>query len=370
MKNKVLQENLQQSLGYVQKAIPSRPALPILSSVLITAQESVFSIVATDLYFGIKASLPAAIEDAGKVVVPGKELKEIIQSLPPGELDLSSKKNLLQISSQRTKSSIQCQVGEEYPQFPEAEGGKFSLPTQVLNVLSEKVLKSVSTDQTRPILTGVMMDFSNKGLRVVGTDGFRLAIADFSEIQVSNPNTLIIPGKVIDEVRRIAIQKNKESVDFYFSEENKQVFFSFEDVEIFSRLIDGEFPPYQKIIPQDFENKIEVQAADLHEQIKRALIFAKDSSGIIQIHYDDPSGLIIKAESPSIGSFEGLIDSAKVEGQQGVIAFNARYLIDFLQPLSEEVISISLSGALKPAKFKVSSAPNFQYIVMPFRVNS
>lgn len=370
MKKKVLQENLQQSLGYLQKAIPSRPALPILSSVLIVAQDNICSMTATDLYFGVKTSLPAAIEVSGKVVVPGKELKEIIQSLPAGELQFLLSENLLQISSAHTTSRIQCQVGEEFPQFPELSGDKYSLPITILDAIVERVLKSVSTDQTRPILTGVLMEFSQDGLRTVGTDGFRLAVADFADIKTPKAMSLVIPGKVIDEVRRIALQKKIDNIDFYVSEESKQVFFLFNDVEIFSRLIDGEFPPYQKIIPQSFENKIEVLASELQEQVKRALIFARDSSSIIQMQYDEQMGLTIKAESPSVGAFEGVIDSAKVEGQSGLIAFNARYLLDFLQPLADELITIQISGSLKPALFSAPSLSNFQYIVMPFRVNS
>lgn len=370
MNKKVLQENLQASLNYLQKAIPSRPSLPILSSVLISVDENSCTMSATDLYFGVRTTLPAEISQIGTIAVPGKELKEVVQSLPPGEISLAYTEGQLEISSKQATSKLQCQVGDEFPQFPVVEGKEYELPTHVIELISETVLKSVSSDQTRPILTGVLFSYSKQGLRAVGTDGFRLSIVDFPELTQEEAVQFVVPGKVIEEVKKIAIQQSLNSIKFAVSEKIKQIFFSFEGVEIFARLIDGEFPPYQKIVPESFEATIELSAQELQDQVKRAVVFARESSNIIQLDYTSDSSLVVKASSPAIGVFEGDIEGVSINGEHGIIAFNAKYILDYLQSIEDETVKIEISGSLKPALFSSVSRPNYRHIIMPFRVNN
>lgn len=366
MKQIVLQENFQQALNYLQKAIPSRPSLPILSSVLLEVTEKSCTVAATDLYFGVRAQVPSKIEEPGSVAIPGKQLREIIQSLPAGSITLDQTENNLSIKSSSSKSSLPCQASDEYPPFPQVEGEKFVISKEVLDKIKSFVLKSASLDPTRPILTGCLLDFSATGLTVAGTDGFRLSVFNFPQ-QHESAATLIIPAKVLEEVQRIAESLKVKEITFTVSQELKQVFFSFDEVEVFARLIDGEYPPYQKIIPESFLTEITLQTAELQEQLKRALIFSRESN-IVQLHFSSEE-FKVTASSPGSGMFEGSVSGASVSGEEGSIAFNAKYILDYLQNLKDESITVSLKGNQKAAVFKTESLPGYLYLVMPFRIN-
>lgn len=366
MKQIVLQENFQQALSYLQKAIPSRPSLPILTSVLIEVDEKKCTVSATDLYFGVRAVVPSKIEEPGTVTIPGKQLREIIQSLPAGSLTLSQKETQLSIKSTSSTSSLPSQTAEEYPPFPQVEGEEFILDKSVLDQIKTHVIKSASLDPTRPILTGVLLQFSGNEVTIVGTDGFRLSVLTLPQASESE-STLLIPAKVLEEVQRIAESLQVSQIKFTVSQELKQVFFSFDEVEIFARLLDGEYPPYQKIIPESFLTEIKLPTDDFQEQIKRALIFSRESS-IIQLHYSAEE-FRITASSPGSGEFEGSITGAEVSGEEGSIAFNAKYLLDYIQSLKADSFKMSLKGNQKAAVFTSESQPGFLYLVMPFRIN-
>lgn len=368
MKQTVLQENLHLALSYLQKAIPTRPSLPVLSSVLVEVTDKECRVAATDLYFGVRAKVASKIEIPGNVVIPGKQLKEVIQSLPAGSLNLAYDNNQVVITSPNSTSALPSQPSEEYPPFPQVEGVSYSVSRTVLDAIKQYVLKSTSTDPTRPILTGVCLEFLPESITAAGTDSFRLAVMKFSSINQSTPIKLIIPAKVLDEVQRIAETLKVDAVTFTISDQLKQVFFSFDEVEVFARLIEGEYPPYEKIIPQSSSTQIELTSDELQEQLKRALIFSRDASSVVQLEYNQEQ-VIVKAASPTAGTFEGIINTAKTTGEPGSIAFNAKYLLDYLQTLKSAPLSISLTSNQRPVLFTSSLIPGYSYIVMPFRIN-
>ncbi|MDQ5931212.1 MAG: polymerase subunit beta, partial [Patescibacteria group bacterium] len=196
--------------------------------------------------------------------------------------------------------------------------------------------------------------------------GFRLSVLSFTQKNKTSAR-LIIPAKVLEEIQRIAESLKVSSITFTVSQELKQVFFSFDEVEVFARLIDGEYPPYQKIIPESFSTEIVTSASSLQEELKRALIFSRESN-IIQLHFSSEE-LKVAASSPGSGTYEGVISDASVSGEEGSIAFNAKYLLDYLQNFKEDSITISLKGNQKAAVFKTSTVPELLYLVMPFRIN-
>lgn len=371
MKLTILQENIKQALSYVQKAIPSRPSLPILSSVLITAEKNKTTIAATDLYFGIRTTFPTKTEETGSLAIPGKQLRDIIFSLPAGSLDIEKKEHVVKLTSTAGSASLQSQASDEYPPFPQIEGDTFELSLNQLSQIVKEIVPSASTDQTRPVLTSVLLSFSSDSITAVSTDGFRLAVRIDSLQQKSEAPTelsVLVPAKVLSEVKSIAEQLEVETISCAVSTELKQLFFSVGDVEIFARLIEGEYPPYHQIMPSSFVADIEVDSDVLADQVKRAMIFARDSSSIIQVKYDSDK-LVISASSPAIGSFEGEVRDLKFSGEPGVIAFNARYVLDFLQLYKSQSITIHISGELKPALFQTAENKEYKYVVMPFRLN-
>lgn len=365
----ILQENLQHALNYLQKAIPSKPQLPILASILITVSDNVCTLGATDLYFGVKATIAAQIEKPGTIAVPGKEFKEIIGSLPAGEVQLSFVDNTLTISAAHTKFSLQCQDCTEYPPFPQITGETAVLHKKILEAVAQMVLFSTSSDQARPLLTGVLFSLDEKNTRTVATDGFRLSVCDFTPQQNQKPIQFILPAKAISEVCRISTQLQSETVVFTVSESLKQVFISFDSIEIYARVLEGDYPPYEKIIPASFATEVLVPGDELLEQVKRSTIYSRDTSNIVQFEVS-PEQLVIKASSSSLGNFSGEVPSAKVTGPGGLIAFKAKYVLDFLQSAKNTEVWIGMNDSLKPALFQSKELPGFRYIVMPFRVSS
>lgn len=370
MKTTFLQENARQALSFVQKAVPSRPSLPILSSILIETTENSITLSATDLYFGIKTSFPAKTDEATQFVVPGKQLRDAIFSLPAGNLELTHEDQGIRIKSSAGSTTLQAQESTEYPPFPQMEEKSVEISGKLLQSVVQRTAPSASSDQTRPILTSVLLRVEKDTISAVATDGFRLAMESFplktaGGLQQDN---ILIPAKVLMEVGGIIDQQEVEVAHLTISQELKQVLFTAGNVQVFGRLIEGDFPPFQQIIPSSVETTIKVESDALLEQVRRAMIFSRDGSNIIQMTYS-PEELKISAHSPTIGSFEGAVASAQVTTGEGAIAFNAKYVIDFLQHFKQQEVSIGINSATKPALFSASSEPTYTYVVMPFRLN-
>lgn len=372
MKLTLLQENLKGILSSLQKAVPSKPQLPILSSILITVTDNEIELAATDLYLGIKAKIPAKTEVVGQVVVPGEIFKSLVLSLPPGEIHFEQKEKSLVVKTPKSKTLLPCQASEEYPPFPQIEGTEFEISTESLKEIEKHSTFAATLDQTRPILTALLFHFSPEGLEVVSTDGFRLATLFLKDIQTSEEQTILLPAKAIKEVLRIAVQQQTEKVSFQVSQELKQVLFTVDGTEIFVRLIEGEYPPYKKIIPTDFAQSTVIDGEELLAQIKRAYVFSRESSNIVRLEFTGEK-LIVKASSPASGDYQGEITlesgSDEKNGVTEEVAFNALYLLDFLNTVKPEKVWIGVNESLKPVLLRPAGMEEFQYVVMPFRVN-
>lgn len=365
----LLQENLQTALSHVQRVIPSKPQLPILSSIQMKIEKDTGTLLGTDLFVGITATLPLSSDTPGELIIPGKQFREVITSLSPGEITLEYTHPTLSITSGKTKASIQCFSNEEYPPFPKIEGGQFSLTREQLKVIEKLVAFSSSSDQTRPILTAVLFDFNEENITTVATDGFRLSVMKLPNSTSQNyTGKLLIPARALIEISRIMDQVSAEEVSLTVSEELKQVLFSLGTVEVFVRLIDGEYPPYEKILPALSSSEVVFDVKELAETIKQALIFARDSSNITHVSLSK-EGVKVTAHSPSLGSFERVLELAKPSGDEGELAFNSKYLLDFLSVVDQETVWLGMSDSLKPVLFKVPEYTDFQYVVMPFKVN-
>ncbi len=365
----LLQENLQQAVSYIQKAIPTRPQLPILSSILITVTEDTCTIGATDLYFGVRATVAAEIKKPGIVAVPGKEFREIIFSLPAGNVTLDYVDGTLKITTPATTFSVQCPESTEYPQFPQVTGEVITLEKELFKNIAVVTLFSASSDQARPLLTGILFELSPEKTRIVATDGFRLSVTDYTPKQEQAATRFILPAKAVGEVCRVVGQLESETIVFTVSEALKQVFISFSGIEMYARVLEGEYPPYERIMPSLFTTEVTVSSEEVLEQVKRATIFSRDTSSIVQLQIT-PEKLIVTASSSTLGNFSGEIATAHIKGDGGTIAFKSKYLLDFLQATKDNEIWFGMSDSLKPALFQAKKYPGYQYVVMPFRVST
>jgi len=368
MKLKVLQENLNGLLSHLSKAIPNNPQLPVLSSVLIETNDGKCTFSATDLYFGIRCSLIVDSEKNGNVVVPGKQFREIISSLDPGALNLSFQDNSLTIVNGRTNISLSGSEKHEYPPFPQVEGEEYIFPVEYLELIEKNVVFSASTDQARPVLTAVLFVFESEGLKCISTDGFRLSTLVIDDSQEFEPKTFLIPAKALSEVYKIASKLGVKEIKFKVSQELKQVFFSLEGVEVFVRLIEGDYPPYERIIPSSFSTEVIFDTSELLDNLKRAMIFARESSNIVRFEITLDK-VMIHSSSPSFGQYQGELNLVSISGEPNEIAFNIKYLLDYLSATKSEKQWFGMSESLKPALFRPDNNPKHQYVVMPFKVN-
>lgn len=373
MKITLLQENLRTSLGYVSKAISTKPQLPILNSILLKVGKQGLELAATDLYVGIRTTVYGEVESEGSLVIPSKTFIETIQNLDSGKITLESDGTLLRITSGKSKVEINGQSSEEYPAFPEKGGQELVLTLDQLSDIDTHTHFSAGIDPTRMVLTSKLFIFKPEGLEVVSTDGFRLSVYTQKLEGHGLEGTYLIPSKAISEVVRIMTQEQATQVSVLLSRDLKQALCTINQTEVFVRLIEGEYPPYEKIIPASFVLTATWDGAEFIAQIKRAMVFARDSSNIIKLSLEKDK-VIISARSSLQGNYAGEMDIQLLEGEDkpgelATIAFNAKYLQDFLSTIQPETIWFGMNESLKPAIFRPHGEDNYSYIVMPFRVN-
>jgi len=368
MKIVLLQENLRSALASVGKAVPSKPQLSVLSSILLRATESGLELAATDLYFGIRTTVLAEVEETGALLIPGKLFLESIQSLSAGKITLETDKTVLKISSANTKLQLNGQTSEDFPAFPTKDGLEYVMPLTQLEEIDQFVRFSVGTDPTRQVLTALLFNFQDQQLQVVGTDGFRLSVLQQSLTSPLEAQRFLIPARVISEVVRIMGQEKVENATLFLSHDMKQVSFALGQTEVFVRLIEGDYPPFEKIMPADFLIQASWDGEEFAAQLKLAMIFARETSNIIKFEVGTET-LTLSATSTLQGNFTGTMPLALHKGEPSLIAFNARYLMDFITNVKPQQIWFGMNESLKPALLRPDGKTQFTYVVMPFRVN-
>lgn len=369
MKIKINKQNLETVLNSLSRIISSKPQLPILSCFLFQVKNEEITFFATDLNLGIKTKVHGEILEEGSIAVPAKLFLEIIKSLNLGEIEISLTNLSLEIKSGKTKTEIQCQSSDEFPDFPTLPMLSNELDAPKLQVIEKYVSFSTSLDQTRVVLTTILFRKKDNSVQVVGTDGFRLSVLTFDEEIIKGFDEFLITNKAFNEVVRLSEQQNASKAHFEVSSELKQVFFKVGDSEMFVRLIESTYPPFEKIIPQSFETIVSFDGDELETTLRQAIIFARETSNIVTLELSD-SSLIISSAATSKGSFAGEIPVQVVAGNQGKVSFNVKYLQDLLKNVKPKQITMSMNDSLKPVMFKESDNDHYQYVVMPFRLNS
>jgi len=364
MQFSILQENLIKTLNVVKRAVPSKPQLPILSSFLISVSKTKISVSATNLYLGIESQASGSITTPGEMAVPAKIFYEVINHISPGKIELSLEKNTLIIKSKSGSTRVQCLTAKDFPSFPSSTKKDLRLQIPDFTGTLEKVLFSASRDETRPILTSVLFSLGQKS-RVVTTNGFRLAVQEVDgEFETQE---LLAPAKSINEVVGISKQTDSDAV-LSVSTELKQLFFFVDSHEITVRMLEGDFPPYQKIIPSSFKTEVEIDVLEFVSHLKAAQIFARDVSNIVSLEFGK-NKLVISAVSSSLGSHQSQMDVSATGQLPAKIAFNVNYILDFIQAIKPEKLWFGMNEGLQPAMFKISGDDKFFYVVMPFKLN-
>jgi DNA polymerase-3 subunit beta len=370
MKISVQATDLKKYLGIVNRGIGSRPQLPILSGMLLKVTGEEVNLVSTDLEISFWVRLPAKIEEEGEMVVPAKLFSELVSGLPVGVVTLTSEKDTLKIEAKGINAEIVGQSAEDFPSIPRAKKAQLTLKSGEFRQKMDRVCISAARDDTRPVLTGVLWELSDKHATLVATDGYRLSV-DKLEVQktsLEKDTKFILPARSLSEVSKVLAETGEDSFGVEFDKENQQVIFTITDMEVSSRLIAGEFPPYQQIMPNTYSTRATFNREELLEAVKRANLFARDNANIVKMTIEE-NKLIIKAESSQLGSNSTEIET-EVEGDGLTVAFNARYLLDYLGVNNVEKVMWETEGELKPSVFKREEDEGWIQVVMPVRVQN
>lgn len=372
MKVTILQENLHKALGQVEHFVTTKSQLPILSNFKFEAKKEGFFVTATNLETGIQVRVGAKIEEEGSITVPAKIFSEFVGTLPQNTATLTLHDEQLEVVCGSFKASFQGISASEYPDFPAfSNEDEKKISYSVLKQIVDKVGFSASSDDSRPVLTGMLWDVGKENVKVVSTDGYRLSLLSLPIGSVGQiEKTLLLPAFVLREIVRVYGESGVDEILFSWSEKEKQVFFYSLDIIVVTRVLDGEFPSYQAVIPTDQSIKILLTKAELTQGVKMAAIFARESANIIRWKFSD-SQLMISANSPQIGTNVSTVSYSGGDLNEKEIAFNSRYLLDLFSHIEGENIVFSMTEALRPGVFyEEKKNEGFLHVIMPVRVQS
>lgn len=376
MKVSCLQENLAEGLSVVGRAVSPRSTLPVLGNVLVATDEGRLKLSATDLEVGITCWIGARVEEAGAITVPARTFIDLVNTLPPGQMDLSliARTQTLNISAPRSEANIKGIDAQEFPivAVPDEEAQGIPIDPDVLRSAIEQVAFAAATDESRPILTGVLAQFQNEQLTLAAADGFRLSVRTVSlPDAISKPFSIIIPAQALTELRRVSGEE-EDPVTIHVTPERNQVIFQLADVVLVSQLIDGNFPDYHQIIPRERTTHTVVDTAPFLKACKMAQIFAREAANISRIQVEpgselEPGRLRVSATSAETGEDMSEID-ATVEGESIEIAFNVKYLIDVLSVSDASQVSLDTTTSSSPGVIRPVQEDGFTHVIMPMHL--
>lgn len=368
MKLEVLQEELSKALSICSRFTSSRVQLPVLANILLTASKNKLTISSTNLEISVSMSIGAKVTEEGSITIPSKIITEMVGNLEKGQMELLSEKESLIIKNDDFESQVAGMNASDFPSIPTgltSESLTFT-PSEFHTNLS-KVLFAASNDETRPVLTGVLTILGDKETLFVATDGFRLSQVRLGKtLEGVEDKRVIIPKSSISEAIRIP---SDGDISFAYKKSDNLVLFGFSNATLSSRVIEGEFPDFERIIPKESKIKLELDKDDFLRSIKLASVFARDSANVVKLSITK-DGIEILSESQQYGKQKGKLD-AKVEGEVGekfIIAFNYRFLEEYVNSVEGDSIKMELTDPNSPVLFLDPKVSNYIHIIMPIRL--
>lgn len=348
----------------VQNAINAKSTLPILSNILIEGIGESTIFTATDLDMGIVSCMPIKPNPEGAITVPAKKFIDIIKELPESEkINISIKKNnMVHIECEKNTFKIMGLPKDEYPQLPEFKNrDSITLQQKRLKQMLRMTSFAISNDESRYVLNGILFVIRPAFIRLAATDGRRLAvIEDKMQLAKTLERKLIVPTKAINELARIL--GDEGSVEMFFGD--NQVLFDMGSTKVVSRLIEGEFPNYEQVIPKESKDKVGVSSEKLLSALKRVALFTNPDSMGVKIDLDS-NKMVLSKSTPYLGEARVELD-VDYKGKSFPIGFNPGYLIDVLKNIEQETINLELSDSEKPGVVRIGS--DYVYVVLPMQL--
>ncbi len=372
MKLSVMQENLARGLSVVSRAVSNRSTLPVLANVLLKTEDAGLKLTATNLEIGITYWVPGKIETDGATTVPAKLLTDLVNSLPAGDrvdLDLQPG-DVLHLKCGRFETHVKGIDAEEFP----AIGAAGERPTTRIaqNILRRALAETAfaaASDEARPILTGVLAKFEGDKLTLAAADNYRIAVKTIPILDAVPETSVVIPARALNELARILADVD-DPVEVVLAGGRNQILFHLDGIDLVSRLIDGQFPNYQQVVPQSHTTRAILDREELLRAVRPAALIAHESANIVklQVSADGEPGITVSANA-EVGDHVGQVEAA-VEGDGTTIAFNARYLADVLTNVTADQFALELNGPLSPGVFKPVGDDQYIHVVMPVRTTS
>jgi DNA polymerase III subunit beta len=376
MKVNVKQQQLAHCVSMVSRAVSPRSTLPVLSNILVKTDKGRLRLSATNLELGITCWIRARIDGEGAITVPARTFTDLVSALPDDTvvLTLDNSTQTLNVHCGTSDTNIKGIDAEEFPPIPEPNLDE-GVPLNITNFkdMVQQVAFAASTDEARPVLTGVLLKIDGDHITMAATDGFRISIReDVIPNAVSRPIEAIIPARALVELARIIGGVDKTLI-MTFPPDRGQVIFHMDDLELVSQLIEGGFPDYRAIIPQSFKTHTLLSTGGLLKACKQSEIIAREGTNVARLNIipetneASPGILEISANSEQTGTSEVIVD-ASVDGIPLLVAFNVRFLREVLEVIKADNVWLETNAANTPGLIRPQGDEHFKHIIMPMHI--
>ena len=364
MRLSINQTELLNALTIVQKGITTRSTLPVLSGIYVATQGDDVTFQTTDLELSIQYTTSALVEEAGETVLPGKLMVDIVKNLPDAAVHIDTNDDTAIISCESSSFSIRCLNPQDFPGFPKVEPGQqISVPFDTFSSMARKVCRVVSKDESRAILTGVLISVEEGLLKMVATDSYRLAVTESPIEGTADDFSAVLAGTFVSDLA--GLPKTGENISLALAE--NQIIVSYAGTVFVNRRIEGKYPNYKQLIPSSYETRCLVDRSSLAAAVKRASLLERSGSQV-RVSVNVPSQTIQLTTSQDIGSTQEIV-KAEIEGVDVEIGFNSHYVNEGLSAMESSQVSLEIQGTLKPGIMKGAGDENYLYLVMPVRIS-
>jgi DNA polymerase-3 subunit beta len=364
-------EGLAEGVSTVERIVSTRSTLPIIGNILFETTKTGIKLSANNLEMGIELTVQAKVIKDGSVLIPAKTLGGIVAKLPDGEIGFKLKdKGLITITYKKSSFNIHGLPPDEFPQMPKVKDPKqFSLEAKLMTEMLKQTVFATSTSEEKYVLNGVLIEtgksaHESSNLRMVATDGYRLAKRGEKIPGLDVLASAIVPAKALTELLRILQGRGDGDVSVALGAE--QVAFRHRDVYLVSRLIQGQFPDYKQVIPKSSEVEITVATSAMLQAAERAAVIASQSANIVKLEVRAGT-LTLSAQAPDVGSVEEVVEIESKGKERSSAAFNVRLLADALKVIDDDKVTLGMGESLSPGIIKPKDGPDYTYIVMPIR---
>jgi DNA polymerase III subunit beta len=365
MKLTCAKDEFAEKLQVAGRGVSTRTAVQILAGILLNAAEGRLSLSATDMEISLRVSLEAQVEDEGSVVVPGRLLVDIVRLLPAGEVTIShrAEEGVVELVCGAASYRLNTYAAEDFPRLPEIEDASaFTVEKEAFVDTIARVSRSASRDESRPVLTGVLVRFEDDKLVMAATDSYRLSVKETAlSDSPGREIEAIVPARALGELARIA-QGEGETIQIGVQE--NQVVFGVHDVWLTARRIDGQFPNYRQLLPESFEAEVTMPREEFLDVVRRTSVLAQRKSPL-RLRFEDGE-LTVSAQTQDVGEAQESLP-VSYSGEALEIGFNAEFLRDGLESVNDESVRLKLISPLRPGLIHGES-DDFLYLIMPIRL--